>query len=116
MTTGFQELVMLMLIIAVLSMTGLWPKISQALRELRGGTFGGGEGESGPEQFSGAQLNSDLCYRILGVSPSASMEEVEKAFRRKAKIHHPDRGGDPDAMRALNEAYSFLRKVKNSPK
>ncbi len=53
-----------------------------------------------------------MCYRLLGVSPSARWEEVERAYRRKAKIHHPDLGGDEDAMRALNEAYSVLKRLR----
>ena len=40
--------------------------------------------------------------------------EIEKAYRTKAKIHHPDRGGDEDAMRLLNEVYARLKSVKRS--
>jgi curved DNA-binding protein CbpA len=50
---------------------------------------------------------------MLGISPSAPWEDVEKAYRRKAKIHHPDHGGDEDAMRALNEAYAQLKSIRN---
>lgn len=101
--TGIQEIVILMLVIAVLSVTGLWPKIVQGLRDLRG--VGGGTGDLSPE-------DTDLCYKILGLSPSSAWPEIEKAYRKKAKIHHPDRGGDEDAMRALNDVYSRLKRSR----
>ncbi len=98
--TGIQELFLLMFVIAVLSMTGLWPKIVQGLRDLRGD--GGG---SGPVSAN----DMDSYYKILGVSTTAPWGEIEKAYRSKAKIHHPDRGGDEDAMRVLNDAYNQLK-------
>jgi len=105
-TFGFQELVMLMLLIAVLQMTGLWRVIISGLRELRG------EQPSGEPRTT--PMDADLCYRILGLSPSASWDEIERAYRQKAKVHHPDHGGDEDAMRTLNEAYSRLKRLKKS--
>lgn len=98
--TGIQELLLLMFVIAILSMTGLWPKIIQGLRDLRG--EGGGKG---PVSAS----DMDSYYKILGVSTTAPWAEIEKAYRIKAKIHHPDRGGDEDAMRVLNDAYNQLK-------
>ena len=103
MSLGLQELLLLMLVIAVLSVTGLWPLIIRGLRELRGDTSEGGD-------RAPASGNLDVCYRIMGVSASAPWEEIERAYRRKAKRHHPDHGGDEDAMRALNEAYAMLKK------
>lgn len=40
----------------------------------------------------------------LGLGPAASAEDIQSARRRLAKSHHPDRGGDPARMRAINEA------------
>lgn len=59
---------------------------------------------------SQSRQDAEICYRLLGVSPSASWKEVEKAYKAKAKVHHPDLGGDEDAMRALNEAYQYIKK------
>eukprot|EP01062_Namystynia_karyoxenos_P063648 TRINITY_DN5645_c0_g1_i4.p1 TRINITY_DN5645_c0_g1~~TRINITY_DN5645_c0_g1_i4.p1 ORF type:complete len:1415 (+),score=433.24 TRINITY_DN5645_c0_g1_i4:97-4245(+) len=47
-------------------------------------------------------------YDLLGISRGASENEVEKAYRRRAFEAHPDRGGDPEMMKKLNEARSKL--------
>ena len=56
------------------------------------------------------QDQTDL-YEILQVHPSAEREVVEAAFRRLARMYHPDVNNSPDAnerMKALNLAYEIL--------
>ncbi len=47
-------------------------------------------------------------YNILGVNKSASADEIKTAFRKKAHQHHPDKGGDAEKFKELNEAYQVL--------
>ncbi|MDO5327189.1 MAG: DnaJ domain-containing protein [Clostridia bacterium] len=51
-------------------------------------------------------------YKVLGISPGASPEEIKKAYRQKAKENHPDlHPDDPNAtrkMNEINEAYDML--------
>jgi molecular chaperone DnaJ len=50
-------------------------------------------------------------YEILGVSKSASQEELKSAFRRLARQYHPDVNNASDSeerFKELNEAYAVL--------
>jgi molecular chaperone DnaJ len=47
-------------------------------------------------------------YDILGVKKDASADDIKKAFRRLARKHHPDAGGDEEKFKEINEAYEVL--------
>lgn len=47
-------------------------------------------------------------YDVLGVKKDASADEIKKAFRRLARKHHPDAGGDEAKFKEINEAYEVL--------
>ncbi|NLG24172.1 MAG: DnaJ domain-containing protein [Clostridiales bacterium] len=55
-------------------------------------------------------------YKVLGLEPSASQEEVARAYRRLAKKYHPDLNpGDKSAerrMREINAAYEQIKSGK----
>ena len=49
-------------------------------------------------------------YEVLGVGKEASADEIKKAFRRLAVLHHPDKeGGNESKFKELNEAYEVLK-------
>jgi len=47
-------------------------------------------------------------YSVLGAGQHASRREIESLYRRLAHKRHPDRGGNEEDMKALNEAYRVL--------
>ena len=47
-------------------------------------------------------------YRVLGLHPGASQDEVRAAYRRRAKQHLPDAGGTSEKLRSLQKAYETL--------
>lgn len=47
-------------------------------------------------------------YDLLGVSPTASAEEIKKAYRKKALEFHPDKGGDQEMFKKINAANEIL--------
>jgi len=108
---GAHEFLIFVIIVVCLSATGLWPRVIEAFREMRGDAPRRVNG--GTQAPSGSPRDADICFRMLGLSPSATWEEIERAYRKKAKIHHPDLGGDEDTMRALNEAYQQLKALRS---
>lgn len=52
-------------------------------------------------------------YKILGVPRNASKDEIKRAYRRLAHLHHPDKaGGNEDKFKEVNEAYQILNDEK----
>lgn len=47
-------------------------------------------------------------YAALGVNPTASADELKKAWRRSVVTHHPDRGGDREKFDAVQAAWEVL--------
>lgn len=47
-------------------------------------------------------------YAVLGVGPSATLQDVKSAYRKKALKCHPDAGGTEAEFTALSHAYEVL--------
>ena len=59
----------------------------------------------------------DDPYKVLGLSPGASDEEIKKAYRRLAKKYHPDLNpGDAEAARKMKEVNAAYEQIKNPEK
>jgi DnaJ domain len=50
-------------------------------------------------------LEDQNPYRVLGVSPSDSTEQIRERYRELARAAHPDHGGSQARMQVLNAAY-----------
>ena len=56
----------------------------------------------------------DDPYKILGVSPNATDDEIKQAYRRLAKQYHPDRNpGDEAAAKKMQQINAAYEQIKN---
>lgn len=69
----------------------------------RSGAGGTGAGKAHPD---GAAVDP---YHELDVDPRADESKIRRAYHAKARLLHPDVGGDPAAMARLNVAYELVR-------
>ena len=74
-----------------------------------GGRQGGGRerDRAGRSSRSAADPHSQ-ALQVLGLEAGASLPAIKRAYRRLAKAHHPDLGGDVQAFHRLDAAYRLL--------
>jgi len=54
------------------------------------------------------QTTDKSYYEVLGVDSKATTDEIKKAFKKLARKHHPDAGGDEAVFKEISEAYEVL--------
>lgn len=67
-----------------------------------------------PETIRTTEKRSDPAnganlYDLLGVSPDVEPEDLKLAYRQKALVDHPDKGGDQNTFDAILEAFKLLQ-------
>lgn len=62
--------------------------------------------------FEAPQLGSGRAewWDVLGVTPDATPAAIETAYRAKVFEHHPDKGGDAEKFREVNDAYAAAKR------
>lgn len=67
------------------------------------------------------EIDQDWAYKALEIEPSASNEQVKKAYRRMAMKYHPDKVANAgeeirqqatDKFRGINEAYEYIKQQR----
>ena len=47
-------------------------------------------------------------YDILGVHKTSTQDEIKQAYKKLAKVHHPDKGGNTELFQKIQTAYETL--------
>lgn len=63
-----------------------------------------------PPKVEGESAGPLWAHSALGVGLGASQKEISAAYRRLARLHHPDVAGDEERMKWINAAYRELRR------
>lgn len=58
-------------------------------------------------------MNTERAYSILDAHPGLTPAQLKKKYYKKALQCHPDKQGDPEAFRQVQEAYEFLSQQKD---
>lgn len=53
-------------------------------------------------------IKDNSPWIILGIPINSDMSTIKKAFHNLIKIHHPDKGGDPELCKKIIAAYVML--------
>jgi hypothetical protein len=65
-------------------------------------------GEFDVEVIVSEALSREQALRVLSLGSTAAPADVKRAYRRLAREHHPDRGGDPGTFNEITRAFERL--------
>lgn len=69
-----------------------------------------------PEGGARMGVASRSVWETLGVPPGASVQEIKRAYFRRALDVHPDHGGSAEAFRELHRAYVCASERRERPR
>lgn len=72
------------------------------------------EADRKAEELRAKTAGHPLAWETLGLQPGSSQEDIKRAYRAKAKLFHPDVGGDPRAFRLIQRAYEHLMQARGA--
>jgi len=67
------------------------------------------------EAMGDSSRDGSDALAMLGIEAPCTLEDIKAAYRRKALEVHPDRGGNPDDFRAVEDAYRRLLREAQAP-
>lgn len=86
--------------------------LKERIRDIEGREGPGGSAGSG-HRPSGADIPDDVVEALslfwLMPVPLPPWHDVRQAYRNAVKVHHPDRGGDPEIIKKMNVSYELLK-------
>ncbi len=86
-----------------------------------GGSYSGQHSQNEPPSGQSGGMTLDEAYRIVGVGPDASWDEISKAYREKMSKSHPDKVSHlseelqkkaEELTLRLNDAFELIRRHK----
>jgi DnaJ family protein C protein 19 len=105
-------------LVALIGWVGRIAGMYQMIRQIfglgsRAGQAGGsaqGGGASGPQ----TAMSAEEAYRLLGLSPGATEDDIKAAYRRLMGQVHPDKGGSDYLAAKINQAKDVLMKGRGN--
>lgn len=88
----------------------LRPVTSRAASELKKAARERGQRERGPER--GPRPTAASPFSPLYLTQDVPEDVAKVVYRHLAAKHHPDKGGDPEAMKRVNIAWEAVKRVR----
>ena len=62
-----------------------------------------------PKQAAAQESSTASAFEVLGLISTANAAEARKAYYKAAREHHPDKGGDAEKFKVVNNAYEIVK-------